>query len=99
MLHGLDSKIDEMAPVVVPQGLDHEDSYSEVIVLDFFLPGSILVFQTQLQEHHPDLDAFYTAGVSEPFRVSDLVDSTLSFIMWMGKNVMRVMQLQTRGAS
>ena len=77
-----------MVPVVVPQGLDHEDSYSEVIVLDFFLPGSVLIFQIQLQEHHPDLDTFYTARVSEPFGVSDLVDSTWSFIMWMGKNTM-----------
>jgi hypothetical protein len=77
ILRGLHSKLHEMAPVAVPQGLDHEGPYSEVIVPNFFPPGSVLVFQTQLQEHDPGLDAFCTAGASEAFEALDLVDANV----------------------
>ena len=76
-LRGLHSKLHEMAPVAVPQGLDHEGPYSEVIVPDLFPPGSVLVFQTQLQEHDPGLEAFCTTGASEAFGALDLVDSNV----------------------
>lgn len=63
-----------MAPVVVPQGLDHEGPYSEIIVPETFPPGSILVFETQLQQHDPSLDAFCASGAQEAFSEVDLVD-------------------------
>ncbi|RDB20804.1 Glycogen debranching enzyme [Hypsizygus marmoreus] len=73
-LHGLPSKLVEMAPVVVPQGLDHEGPYAEVIVPEYFPPGSIMVFETQLQEHDASLDAFCSEGAQNAFKDLDLVD-------------------------
>ncbi|KAJ3871454.1 glucanotransferase domain of glycogen debranching enzyme-domain-containing protein [Lentinula edodes] len=43
-LKGLPHKLFEMSPVVVPQGLDDEIPYSEIIVPEYFPPGSIEVF-------------------------------------------------------
>ncbi|KDR65730.1 hypothetical protein GALMADRAFT_81520 [Galerina marginata CBS 339.88] len=73
-LKGLPSKLDEMLPVVVPQGLDHEGPYAEVIVPERFPPGSVMVFETQLQQHDSTLDAFCASGAQEAFKDVDLVD-------------------------
>lgn len=63
-----------MPTVVVPQGLDHEGPYAEVVVPEVFPPGSILVFETQLQEHDASLDTFCSSGSQEAFGGLDLVD-------------------------
>ncbi|KAF5383708.1 hypothetical protein D9615_003666 [Tricholomella constricta] len=73
-LRGLLSKLVEMAPVVVPQGLDHEGPYSEVVVPEYFPPGSIMLFETQLQEYDASLDTFCSQGAQEAFSNLDLVD-------------------------
>lgn len=74
MLHGLPGKLVYMDTVVVPQGLDNEGPYSEVIVPEYFPPGSIMLFETQLQEHDATLDAFCSSGAQEAFGELDLVD-------------------------
>jgi glycogen debranching enzyme len=63
-----------MAPVVAPQGLDHEGPYTEVVVPEFFPPGSILLFETQLQEHDPSLDAFCVSGAQEALSALSLIE-------------------------
>ncbi|KAF8074817.1 glycoside hydrolase family 13 protein [Lyophyllum atratum] len=73
-LHGLPSKLVEMAPVVVPQGLDYDGPYSEVVVPEYFPPGSIMLFETQLQEYDSTLDAFCSQGAQEAFGNLNLVD-------------------------
>jgi len=73
-LKGLPAKLEEMAPVVVPQGLDKEGPYAEIIVPESFPPGSIMVFATQLQQHDPELDSFCSSGAQEAFGDLDLVD-------------------------
>jgi glycogen debranching enzyme len=73
-LKGMEGCLEEMAPVVVPQSLDGEGPYSEVIVPEYFPPGSILVFETQLQQHDAELDAFCSSGSAEAFADLDLVD-------------------------
>lgn len=73
-LKGLPAKLQEMAPVVASQGLDHEGPYTEIVVPEYFPPGSIMVFETRLQEHDADLDDFCAAGVQEAFADVDLVD-------------------------
>lgn len=73
-LRGLPSRLVEMPTVVVPQGLDHEGPYAEVVVPEVFPPGSILVFETQLQEHDASLDTFCSSGSQEAFGGLDLVD-------------------------
>ncbi|KAF8159702.1 glycoside hydrolase family 13 protein [Crassisporium funariophilum] len=73
-LKGLPSTLEEMAPVVVPQGLDHEGPYAEIIVPENFPPGSIMLFETQLQQHDSLLDTFCASGAQEAFNEVDLVD-------------------------
>lgn len=63
-----------MPTVVVPQGLDHEGPYSEIIVPETFPPGSIMLFETQLQEFDASLDEFCASGAQEAFDNVNLVD-------------------------
>ncbi|KAJ7623337.1 glycoside hydrolase family 13 protein [Roridomyces roridus] len=73
-LRGMPAKLVEMAPVVVPQGLDGEGPYSEILVPDQFPPGSIMLFETHMQEYDATLDAFCTSGAKEALADLDLVD-------------------------
>ncbi|KAJ7672627.1 glycoside hydrolase family 13 protein [Mycena rosella] len=73
-LRGMPAKLVEMPPLVVPQGLDAEGPYSEILVPEYFPPGSIMLFETHLQEHDASLDAFCTSGAKEAFADLDLVD-------------------------
>ncbi|KAJ7077886.1 glycoside hydrolase family 13 protein [Mycena belliarum] len=73
-LCGMPAKLVEMAPLVVPQGLDAEGPYSEILVPEYFPPGSIMLFETYLQDHDATLDAFCTSGAKEAFADLDLVD-------------------------
>ena len=63
-----------MPEVVVPQGLDDEGPYSEIVVPEYFPSGSIMLFETHLQELDADLDAFCASGAQEAFGDLDLVD-------------------------
>jgi glycogen debranching enzyme len=73
-LCGLPSRLVEMPSVVVPQGLDQEGPYAKILVPEVFPPGSIILFETQLQEHDMSLDAFCSSGAQEAFGSLDLVD-------------------------
>ncbi|KAF9557321.1 glycoside hydrolase family 13 protein [Agrocybe pediades] len=73
-LRGLPAKLEEMAPIVVPQGLDHEGPYAEIIVPEYFPPGSVMVFETQLQQYDSSLDAFYSSGAQEAFNEANLIE-------------------------
>jgi len=63
-----------MSPVVVPQGLDAESPYSEIVVPEYFPPGSIMVFETHLQEHDAALEEFMISGAQEVFGNLGLVE-------------------------
>ncbi|KAH9839825.1 glycoside hydrolase family 13 protein [Rhodofomes roseus] len=73
-LKGLAGKLVEMPAVVAPQGLDGEGPYGEVIVPEYFPPGSFMVFETQVQGLDQSLDAFCASGAEEAFADLDLVD-------------------------
>ncbi|KZT27841.1 glycoside hydrolase family 133 protein [Neolentinus lepideus HHB14362 ss-1] len=73
-LRGISGKITEIPPVVVPQGLDGEGPFAEIIVPDYFPPGSIMLFETQMQEYDAGLDAFCVADVDKAFSELSLVD-------------------------
>ena len=73
-LHGLPSKLLDTPSIVMPQGLDSEGPYTEIIVPENFPPGSIMVFETQLQGLDPTLEAFCSSGAREAFDELDLVD-------------------------
>ncbi|TFK32810.1 glycoside hydrolase family 13 protein [Crucibulum laeve] len=73
-LSGLPAKLLDNASVVVPQGLDHEGPYAEIIIPEHFPPGSIMIFETQLQEYDASLDSFCSSGVQAAFEDLSLVD-------------------------
>ncbi|GAW10005.1 glycoside hydrolase family 13 protein [Lentinula edodes] len=73
-LKGLPHKLVEMSPVVVPQGLDDESPYSEIIVPKYFPPGSIMLFETHLQDHDASLEEFVVSNSQEVFGNLGLVE-------------------------
>jgi glycogen debranching enzyme len=73
-IQGLASKLVELPQVVVPQGLDNEGPFAEIVVPEVFPPGSIMLFQTQLPDYDPSLDVFCTSGAQDAFTNLDLVD-------------------------
>ncbi|EGN96521.1 glycoside hydrolase family 13 protein [Serpula lacrymans var. lacrymans S7.3] len=79
-LQGLPGNLVGMAEVVVPQGLDGEGPFSEIIVPDHFPPGSIMLFETQLQQLDATLDNVRATGAQEAFADLNLVD--LNVIMF-----------------
>jgi glycogen debranching enzyme len=73
-LKGLPATLEEMPTVVVPQGLDDEGPYAEIIVPESFPPGSIMLFETQLQDFDASLEEFCVTGAQEAFSNLNLVD-------------------------
>ncbi|KAL6304577.1 glycoside hydrolase family 13 protein [Sparassis latifolia] len=73
-LYGLPSKLVEMPNIVVPQGLDHEGPYSEIVVPEYFPPGSFMLFETHLQNLDLSLDEFCKSGANAAFEDLNLVD-------------------------
>ncbi|CAL1714662.1 unnamed protein product [Somion occarium] len=74
LLRGLPGKLVEMREVVAPQGLDNEGPFAEIIVPEYFPPGSIMLFETQLRGIDPDLDALCSSGADDVFGSLNLVD-------------------------
>jgi glycogen debranching enzyme len=66
-LRGLPSTLYSIPQIVVPQGLDEEGPFSEIIVPEHFPPGSILVFGTQLQQVDTSLDRFCVSNAQNVF--------------------------------
>lgn len=64
----------DIPTVVVPQGLDDEGPFAEVVVPEYFPPGSIMLFQTAMQGLDPSLEAFCSEGTEEAFEELSLVD-------------------------
>ena len=73
-LRGMAGTLVEMPTVVVPQGLDGEGPYGEIVVPENFPPGSIMLFETQLQGLDSSLDAFCSSGADEAFGDLSLID-------------------------
>ncbi|KAI0923791.1 hypothetical protein AcV5_009241 [Taiwanofungus camphoratus] len=73
-LQGLPGKLVDMPAVVVPQGLDQEGPFAEIVVPEYFPPGSFMLFQTYLQELDSTLDTFCASAADEAFGDLDLVD-------------------------
>jgi glycogen debranching enzyme len=71
---GLPSKLVNIPSIVTPQRLDAEGPYTEIIVPDYFPPGSFLLFETQVQDTDTELDAFCTNDASLAFSDLDLID-------------------------
>ncbi|KAF9462976.1 glycoside hydrolase family 13 protein [Collybia nuda] len=74
LLRGLPAELVEISTVIISLGFDQEGPYTEIIVPDVFPPGSIIILQTQRQEHDVSLDAFCSSGIQEAFGSLDIVD-------------------------
>ncbi|KAH8116274.1 glycoside hydrolase family 13 protein [Phellopilus nigrolimitatus] len=74
LLRGLPSSLVNIAPVTPSESSDHEGPYSEIIVPEYFPPGSVMLFETQLQGIEADLDTFCASGADEAFGDLDFVD-------------------------
>ncbi|KAJ7852071.1 central domain of glycogen debranching enzyme-domain-containing protein [Mycena olivaceomarginata] len=70
-LQGILAKLVELEPLVVPQGLNGEGPHSEILVPEYFPPGSIMLFKTHLHGYDASLDAFCA---KEALADLDLID-------------------------
>ncbi|OCH93668.1 glycoside hydrolase family 13 protein [Obba rivulosa] len=73
-LFGLPAKLVDMATVNASQGQDSDGPYAEIVVPDYFPPGSIMVFETRLQGLDSKLDTFCASGADEAFNDLNLVE-------------------------
>lgn len=60
--------------MTIRPGQDENGDYTEIVVPDSFDPGSIMVFETDMDEMSTGLDAKCREGVEEAFDDVDLVD-------------------------
>lgn len=73
-LRGLPSKLVPIPTVKATEGSDSDGPYSDIIVPSNFPPGSILVFETQLEAHDPELDTFCASAAQKAFENLSLVE-------------------------
>ena len=74
LIKGLPSSLVDIEPVIPVEGADYEGPFSDIIVPETFPPGSIMVFETQLEGIEADLDAFVVSDAEEVFSDLDFVD-------------------------
>lgn len=73
-IRGLPSQLIETAAVIPTEGSDENGRFSEIHIPESFPPGSILLFETQLQGVEMHLDEFCKRGADEALITLDLVD-------------------------
>ncbi|KIL69487.1 glycoside hydrolase family 133 protein [Amanita muscaria Koide BX008] len=73
-LSGLPTKLISTSAVAISQGQDHEGPFTEITPPEYFPPGSILLFETQLENYDFELDALCANGAQEAFEGLNLVD-------------------------
>ncbi|KAI0320874.1 glycoside hydrolase family 13 protein [Amylostereum chailletii] len=74
IISGLPSKLVAIPPVSATEGSDSEGQYSDVNVPSYFPPGSIMLFETQLEGLDPSLDLFCSSDAEKAFQALDLID-------------------------
>lgn len=71
---GIPSKLVHLKTVLPHWGRDDQGPYSEITVPDYFPPGSVMIFETQLEGMDPTLDKLCGSGAEDAFQDLDLVD-------------------------
>ena len=71
---GIPSKLVHIQPPTPSWGSDSQGPYSDITVPDYFPPGSIMIFETQLEGLDPALDTICASGAEDAFQDLDLVD-------------------------
>jgi glycogen debranching enzyme len=73
-LRGLSAGLSDIHPEPPHRGSDSEGPFTEIIVPEFFPPGSIMVFETHMEGIDSELDQFINTGVEDAVSGLDLVD-------------------------
>ena len=73
-IRGLPGKLVEMPEVVAPQVSHTIGPFCRIMVPDYFPPGSILIFEVEVQNLDDDLDTFCASDVDKAFGDLDLID-------------------------
>jgi len=84
-LKGLPGKITEIPTIAVPQALDAEGPFSEILVPEYFPPGSIMLFETRLEGLDPGLDQFCASGAEQAFKDLNLVELNVALFRCEGE--------------
>lgn len=71
---GLPAQLKEIPCPKIESKTDDDGHFDQVVVPDHFPPGSILVFQTYMDELSADIDQMCTSGAAEAFSKLDVVD-------------------------
>lgn len=74
IIRGMPSVLEDIPEVIPSENADHEGPYSEIVVPDFFPPGSVMLFETHVSGVTADMDSFCSDGVETAFSGLDLVD-------------------------
>ncbi|KAJ2927810.1 hypothetical protein H1R20_g9280, partial [Candolleomyces eurysporus] len=74
IIRGLPSKLVDIPPANIARKQDDAGPYSEIVVPDYFPPGSIMVFETQIEDFDADLEGFCKTGAYDAVKDLDLVD-------------------------
>lgn len=73
-LKGLPSKLVDIAPAAITRKSDDAGPYSEIAVPDNFPPGSIMIFETQIEDFDAGLETFCKEGAYDSVKDLNLVD-------------------------
>ncbi|GJJ11364.1 hypothetical protein Clacol_005596 [Clathrus columnatus] len=74
LIQGLPSKLVELQPVTPIEKNEDGHLLSEIVIPDYFPPGSFMIFATQLEGFDPTLDAFCKTGAEEAFSNVSLIE-------------------------
>lgn len=74
ILHGLPSKLVDVANPPIEEGTDDDGFYTQLVVPDTFPPGSIMLFSTSMDGLGADLDELCQTGAEEAMAGLNLVD-------------------------
>lgn len=79
-LKGLPSSLIPVSKAEIIEGSDADGPYSDIVVPAHFPPGSIMVFETQLSPHDPNLETFCARDSQKAFANLNLVE--LNVVMY-----------------
>lgn len=75
---GLQSNMQEIAKPIIHSGSDGEGQYEEVVVPDYFPPGSVMVFATHMDGLTSEVDTLCVSGAKDAFSRLDVVDLNIT---------------------
>ncbi len=73
-IRGLPSKLSELSEVTPSEKTDAGVPYTEIVVPDFFPPGSVMVFETKMSGVSAELDVFLREGLNDAVADLSLLD-------------------------